>query len=86
MSNSLKSCYKIEIWYANIHTCEVSESIPFLRETHLVLVMSRFFCKSSGFFGKNITFTQSSSVRAMIEIFNSDFSFGKIEGYCLWKY
>ena len=86
VSNSLKLCYKIEIWYTNIHACEVSESIPFSWEIHLILMMSRFFCKRPSFLGKNNTFPQSNCVRAVIEIFSSDFSFGKIEDYRLWKY
>ena len=58
----------------------------FLCEVPLFLMMSRFFSKRSGLFGKNNTFTQNNSVRAALEIFRSDFSFDKIESYCLWKY
>ena len=33
------------------------------------------------FFGKNSTFTQSNSVRAVLEIFSSVFNFCKMKGY-----
>ena len=45
-----------------------------------------FVAKSQGFFWKSKTFTQSNSVRAVLESFRSDFSFGKITRYSLWKY
>ena len=41
-----------------------------------------FFCKKSAFFGKNSIFTQGNSVRVVLEIFSSVFSFCKIKGYC----
>ena len=50
-----------------MHTCEVSESIPFCGKTPLILLMSRFFSKKVGFYGKNNSFTQSNSVRAVLE-------------------
>ena len=37
--------------------------------------MSVFFCKKSAIFGQNITFTQSNSVRAVLEIFLFCFHF-----------
>ena len=39
------------------------------------------FCKKSAFFAQNSTFTQSNSVRAVLEFFSSVFSFCKIKGY-----
>ena len=39
------------------------------------------FCKKSVFFGQNSTFTQSNSVRVVLEIFSSVFSFCKIKSY-----
>ena len=47
--------------------------------------MPAYFCKKTTFFGKNSTFTQSNSVRAVLETFRSIFSFCKIKGYYLWK-
>ena len=40
------------------------------------------FCKKLAFFWENSTFTQSNSVRAVLEFFSSGFSFCKIKGYC----
>ena len=45
----------------------------------LFLLMSEFL------FGKSSTFTQSKTVRVVLEIFSSISSFCKIKGYYLWK-
>ena len=46
----------------NAHTYVVSKNIPFSVKALLILLMSAFFAKNS-------TFTQSNSVRAVLEIF-----------------
>ena len=43
--------------------------IPFSTKALLILLMSAFFCKKPAFFGKNSIFTQSNSVRAVLDIF-----------------
>ena len=48
--------------------------------------MSAFFCKKLAFIVQKITITQSNSVRAVLEIFSSLFSFCKTKGYCYWKH
>ena len=48
--------------------------------------MPAFFCKKIVFFVQKGTFTQSNSVRAVLDIFSSDLSFCKIKGYCYWKH
>ena len=60
---------ELEIWYVSTHTYVVSEKISFSTKALLILLMSVFFCQKSTFFGKNNTFTQSNSVRAVLEIF-----------------
>ena len=47
--------------------------------------MSAFFCKKSTIFGKNNTFTQSNSVRAVLVFFSSFLEFYKIKGYFYWQ-
>ena len=47
----------------------ISENIAFSVKAFLILLMSAFFCKKSEFFGKNGTFTQINSVRAVLKIF-----------------
>ena len=59
----------LEIWHVSTHTYVVLENIPFSTKTLLILLMSTFFCKRSLFFGKNSTFTQSNSARAVLGIF-----------------
>ena len=44
-----------------------------------------FVCKKSVFFGRNITSTQSNSMRAVLEILNSVFSFCKKKCYSYSK-
>ena len=49
--------------------------------------MSAFFCTKLPFFVQNGNFTQSNSVRAVLEIFfSSVFSFCKTKGYYYWKH
>ena len=43
--------------------------------------MPAIFCKTSYFFDKNGTFTQSNSGKAVLEIFSSALSFCKVKGY-----
>ena len=61
----------------NIHTHVVSENIIFSNNTPLILLMSVFFqyFKKSILFCKNSTFTQSSSMRVVLEIFWFCFQF-----------
>ena len=47
----------------------VSEKIPFNTNFTLILQMSAFFLQKSVFSDKNITFTQSNSMTAVLEIF-----------------
>ena len=58
----------------------------YFQKIYLLVNILSFFCKNSAFSGKNSTFTQSNSVRAVLKIFRSVFSFCKIKGYCYWKY
>ena len=55
------------------HKIKLNKYINKKRRTQLkallILLMSAFICKKSTFFGKDSTFTQSNSVRAMLEIF-----------------
>ena len=60
---------EIQLWHVSTHTCVVSENISFNTRTLLILLMSAFFCKKSSFFGQSSTFTQSNSVRVVLEIF-----------------
>ena len=56
----------------------VSENTPFGTKALLILLMSLCFsCKKSAFLGINSTFTQSSSVTAVLEIFSTVSSFRK---------
>ena len=50
-----------------VHTYVVSENISFSTRILLILVMPAFFFKKSTFFGKISTFTQSNSVRTVLE-------------------
>ena len=45
------------------------ENKPLSTKTFLILLMSAIFSKKSAFFVENSTFTQSNSVRAVLEIF-----------------
>ena len=54
---------KLKAWYVSKHTYVVSENMPVSTKILLILLMSAFF------FGKVSTFTQSSGVRAVLEIF-----------------
>ena len=56
-------------WYVTAHTYVVSENILFSTKFFLILLMSAFRCIKRAFFGKNSAFTQSNSVRAVLEIF-----------------
>ena len=47
----------------------------------LLCCFQHFFAKKSTFFGKSSIFTQSNSLRDVLEIFSSFFSFCKIKGY-----
>ena len=51
------------------HTYVVSENILFSTKALLILLMSVFFCKKSVLSGQYSTFTQSNSVRAILEMF-----------------
>ena len=59
----------VEIWnLLSAHAYVVLENIAFIGKVILILPMSAFFQKFSNF-SKNIFFTQSNSVRALLEIF-----------------
>ena len=61
----------LETWFMleNTHTCAALENITFSTKALLILLMSVFFLQKSAFFGKNSTFSQSNSLRAVFEIF-----------------
>ena len=73
----IKICLKLvriilETWYVSTHTYLVPENIPFSTKTTLILLMSAFFCKKktfSVFFEKESTFTESNSMRVVLEAF-----------------
>ena len=65
--NSLESCQKLEISYVSTYTYVVSENVPFSTKALLILLTS--------IFGKNNTFIQSNSVKAVLEIFQFCFQF-----------
>ena len=60
---------KLKVWYVSKHKYVVSENMPVSTKILLILLMSAFCSKKSAFFGKISTFTQSSGVRAVLEIF-----------------
>ena len=47
----------------------------FSAQTHLILLISAFFCKKLAFFFQKSIFTQSNSVRTVLEIFQFCFQF-----------
>ena len=49
--------------------------MPFSNKALLILQMPEIFCKKSVFFDQNSTFTQSTSVRAVLEIFQFGLQF-----------
>ena len=65
-----------------VHTYAVSEKTLFSTNNPLILLMSAFFWKKSAFFGKSSIFTQSNSMRAVLEFFLSVFSFCKMKECC----
>ena len=65
ISNQMDFKIRFQMNFYEYLTLVVSEDIPFSNKAHLILLMSPFFRKKSSFFGKNSTFTQSSSVRAV---------------------
>ena len=50
------------------HIC-ICRKYTFYFHDPLILMISAFFCKKSEFFVKNSTFTQSNSMKAVLEIF-----------------
>ena len=58
----------LETWSVVINYTVVSENIPCSTKASLILLMSVLFCKKS-FFVKNNTFSQSNSMRAVLEFF-----------------
>ena len=60
---------ELTICYVNTHSYLVSESMPLSTKTPSILLMWAFFCKKSGFFDENSTFTQSINIRAVLENF-----------------
>ena len=57
-------------------TCSF-RNIPFSAQAPLILLMSAFFAKNQRFLFKKSTFTQRNSMRAVLEIFSSVFSYCK---------
>ena len=70
-----KTSYKLlETWNLvrkHTHTYAVSENMPFSTKALLTLLVPAyfFFFRKSAIFGKNSTITQTTSVRARLEIF-----------------
>ena len=64
-----------EIWYVSKHRYLVSKNIPFSAKALLILLMLIFFLQKISIFGKNSTFTQSNSVKVVLEIFKFCFQF-----------
>ena len=73
VEDSLELCWKRDIWYINTHTHIVSENVHSSTKTPIILLISAFFLQKSAFFGKNSTFTQSNSMRVVLEIFQFGF-------------
>ena len=63
------------MWLVRTRPYVVSENIPFTAYPPLILLMSAFFCKKLTFFLQKSTFTQSNSVRAVLEMFQFCFQF-----------
>ena len=60
----------------------VSEKIPFITKTPLILLISAFFfCKKPAFFVKNKTLLKGIARELCLRFFNSVFSFCKMKGY-----
>ena len=53
----------------NFLKCRCEANKRAYQRAFLILLMPAFFCKKSAFSGKNSTFTQSNSVRAVLKIF-----------------
>ena len=66
---------ELEIWYVSTSTFLVSENVPFTTKTPLILLMSAFILQKIAFLVKSNTFTQSNSIRAVLEIFQFCFQF-----------
>ena len=66
---------ELEIWYVSTSTFLVSENVPFTTKTPLILLMSAFILQKIAFLVKSSTFTQSNSIRAVLEIFYFCFQF-----------
>ena len=58
-----------------VHIYEVSENLPFITRDLLILLMSAVFSKTQHFLVKNSSFTQSNSVRAVLENLQFCFQF-----------
>ena len=64
-ANPTKCSNTLKQFVGNLHVSAHPENIPFI-----ILLTSAFFCKKkSTFFVQKRTFTQSNSVRAVLEIF-----------------
>ena len=60
----------------------VSEKIPFITKTPLILLIPAiFFCKKPAFFVKNKTLLKGIARELYLKFFNSVFSFCKMKGY-----
>ena len=55
--------------YVSTNRYVVLENISFSIKALLILLMSALFSNKSAFFGKNSTFTERNSVKAVLEIF-----------------
>ena len=64
----VRTMLETESWHASTHTCVVLENIKKQKSENI----------KSAFFGQYSKFTHSNSVRAVLEIFRSVFSFYKV--------
>ena len=78
--NPLELCKKAwHLVHKYTHACSFRKHyFQFIEPLHFADVSRFFCCKSSNF-------TQSNSMRAVLEIFGSVFSFCKVKGYYKWK-
>ena len=57
------------VWYVSTYVHAFLENIPFSTKTPLILLISAFFAGILRNFPKNGIFTQSNSMKAVLEIF-----------------
>ena len=76
--------YKVEIWFASTHICS-SREYSFRCEDLLNFADASIFLQIYSVFQKIVPVLKSNSMRAVLEIFSSVFSWCKMKGYYSWK-